>query len=143
MALSKLFVEWLDVSLNYLRSANYVSRPAAVAAYLAALQGASNAGEIITTEGTPAFPNNPGVNAQYPSAFDTAVCQFKTGPGSTVVVTIPAPVLALFTSDAQTVDPSDPTGVLAAAIAALSDTLGNDVVSFHQGVRAQRRKDIA
>lgn len=139
---TKAFAEWLDIGSGFLRSANYVSTVANLPSYLAAAQGASNASLAIATHG-PADTSVavPAVDAAYPSSLDTAVLVFSTGL-SLVRVTIPAPKSMLFTSSQETVDPTDPTGLLAAAIASLGDTLGNPVVSFVQGVRASRRKDV-
>lgn len=141
--MNKLFVEWLDVDARFLRTANYVATAANLAAFLAALQVASNAGQAITTMGTASFPGNPPTDAQYPSALDTAVLNFATSGGGTVIVTVPAPVSALFLGDNETVDPADPTGLLAATAACLGDVLGNPISFFRSGVRAQRRKDLA
>jgi hypothetical protein len=142
MAVDRLFVEWLDINQNFLRTANYVAAPANAAAYLAALQGASNAGQVITTEGPAAFPTTAPVDATYPSALDTAVLNFMATGGAAVIVTVPAPISALFLGDNETVDPTDPTGLIAACSAALGDVLGNSILLFRSGVRAQRRKDV-
>jgi hypothetical protein len=143
VAVEKLFVEWSDVNANFLRAANYVGTTATLAAYLAALQGASNAGIAQQTHGTPNIVGNAPADAQYPSALDTAVLKFTTASPSTVILTIPAPVAALFLADQETVDPADPTGVIAAAKACLSDILGSLAATYVSGVRAQRRRDIA
>lgn len=141
--MDKLFLEWLDVDARFLRAANYVATSAAVAAFLAAIQSASNAGLAISTQGPAAFPAGAPTDAQYPSSLDTAVCNFAVSPSGTVILTIPAPKAAVFLADNETVDPADPTGVLAAAAAALGDVLGNPISGFRSGVRAQRRKDLA
>lgn len=142
MAVEKLFVEWLDVNGNFIRTPNYVGTTATLGAYLTALQGASNAGIQIVTHGAPAFPSNPAVDAQYPSALDTAVLNFHSAAPATVILTIPAPKSALFLGDNETVDPTDPTGVIAAAQVCLSDIFGGLAIVYVSGVRAQRRKDV-
>jgi hypothetical protein len=142
VAVEKLFVEWLDISANFLRTPNYVGSTAALAAYLATLQTCSNAGIAIVTHGTPAFPAGASVDAQYPSVLDTAVLNFRSSAPATAILTIPAPVSALFLADNETVDSTDPLGIIAAAKTCLSDIFGNLVTTYVSGVRAQRRKDL-
>jgi len=141
VAVDRLYLEWQDIGARFLRTANYVATPAAVAAYLTALQNASNAGIQIGTEGTAVFIANSPVDAQYPSALDTAVLLFSTSAGTTVSITVPAPVSSLFAADNLTVSTVGAAALIAAATAAMGDNLGNSIVAFNQGLRSSRRKD--
>jgi hypothetical protein len=139
---SRLYVEWLDVDLEFIRTSNYVATPAGVAAYLTALQSVSNAGESVTTLGPASFPNNAPVDAAYPSGSDTAVLLYRTLPGQTIRVIIPAPKSNIFLTDQLTVDPVAVAALNVAVIGALGDALGNVPTAFLTGARASRRRDM-
>jgi len=76
------------------------------------------------------------LNLVFPDVRDKAVLTFAdSGSGDMVTATIPAPTDALFLADGETVDPADPTGVIADLLAIMSTTGGVAVDTFIGGTR--------
>jgi hypothetical protein len=73
--------------------------------------------------------------ADYPSVADEAVLVYTDAAGLVARVTILAPVAAVFLADGQTVDPADPTGIIAAWLAILVTPSDTPVTSFVAGYR--------
>jgi hypothetical protein len=72
--------------------------------------------------------------ATYQSAQDVAHLVYTDGT-DVVSCNVVAPKAAVFLADQETVDPSDPTGMLAALGAVLTTAAGNAVTAFVVGYR--------
>lgn len=131
--------EYTDVGSNYIRSANWVALPGGLAALQAAIQAATNANLLYSTQGTPIVGTTTPSSALYPLCADLAYFNFSTGPGTGVRLTIPAPVGSMFTSFG-TINASDPlaAAVIAAVLACLGDSAGNVATIFQSGSKASR-----
>jgi hypothetical protein len=80
-----------------------------------------------------------GVNAEFPNVEDKMVLIFKGTGGSTHKLNIPAPLLANFDTDGETVNNAGDVATLTAAIVAVGCDAGGAVyTSFLRGHRARR-----
>lgn len=123
---------------------------AAQADAIATALSAMTNGAVVTRSGLISDKFNPqqyGTNAEYPNVEDKAVLTFMSASFQLVRISIPAPLLAIFLADGETVDPSN--GLLATLKTALfandaggggacSDA-GSFLIAFVAGTRTRRR----
>ena len=74
----------------------------------------------------------------YLSVLDVADLYFSAPSGDWSHVVFPSPSDSMFMADGETVDPADPTGVLAALGAILTTAQGEAVTGFAGGMRRRR-----
>ena len=99
---------------------------------VAALSTGSN-GDWLSYWGSTVVTQAPApATGDYQSVRDKAHLVYTDGT-DLVAVDLPAPVAALFLADQETVDPADPTGVLAALAAILTTASGSPVTAFVAG----------
>ncbi len=101
---------------------------------IAAISGATN-GDWAQYWGGTTFDQTPPapVAAPYQTLRPVASLLFQCADGTTVEVGIPAPVLALFLTDGETVDPADPLGAIAALLAIITGATGSPASAFIGG----------
>lgn len=117
---------------------------ASAAAIQAALAAASNAGIDVFWEGTLTPVASAPAAATFSGVADYASLRYADALGAEAQLTLPAPKLAIFQADQQTVDPAN------AAIAALNAVVignlvtagGLNVTTFLGGLRRRDRRDF-
>jgi hypothetical protein len=136
-------LEWLDVAGGFLRAASWVAVAGPTGPLEVALQNASHAELLYVTIAAPTIGASAPVGGQYHLTQDVALLNFATIPGTSIQVTIPAPVAAVFGANSTVVDPTNPlvAAVIAAAIGVLTDAAGNPVTAYVGGSKASRRTE--
>jgi len=139
----RFIAEWIDKAAGFIRSANWVFAAGGLGAYEAAIQACSNGVLQFATNGIPTVSAASPTTGQYDLLSDLAVLVFATVPGSTVVVTIPAPLASIFGPSSNVVDPTNPlvATLIAATIGTLGDAAGNAVTAYVSGTKVSRRTE--
>jgi hypothetical protein len=86
-------------------------------------------------EGPTTIPGGTAASAIYPSVRDVAELVFSTPVGTTVTVTLPAPLSSIFQADQETVDPVAIATLIADCLAVLTDGSGVAVTAYIGGIR--------
>lgn len=131
-------VTWLDGNGRTALTLPRTSTPTSIGIQTA-LQAKSNASIASYFTGPEVLQVPSPVIADYQSVLDRAILYFQTASGVMVQLQLPAPQIGIFMADQYTVDPSQITAIIAAAISALTDPSGNAVVGYVNGVRQQRK----
>lgn len=144
MAVDRLFIEWEDNSLGFVREGIYLAPGGNPAAILAALNAMANAQIQQWTQGPTTFTPAAALDALYPLATVLAQVAYNCADGTRILVSVPAPLSEVFTADQRLVNPLD--AKVAALTAALTgvaaNNLGSLVTGFNSGVYVTRRRDI-
>lgn len=137
----RLISEWIDNAGGFLRASNWVFATPGLSALEAAVQAASNGVLQYSTFGLPAVSGATPGTGQYNLTSDLAVLVFQTGVGTGVRVAIPAPLSAIFGTNSNVVDPTNPTvaAIIAAVVGTLGDAGGNVVTAYVSGIKSSRR----
>ena len=137
----RIYLEFGDQAGGFLRSGNWAAIGISDLAYETAVVALTNAAVLSSTFGvaTTGFPA--ATSSQYSLVTTTAVMTFNTAVGSSIQVTIPAPVAAMFGTDGVTVDRTNPlvAAFVGAALGFLTDSAGNPASLFISGVKSSRK----
>jgi hypothetical protein len=95
----------------------------------------SNAAIARWWEGASTIPGGAATAAIYPSTKDAAELVFSTPTGTTVTVTLPAPIASIFLADGETVDPVAIATLITDCLAVLTDGSGTAVTAYVGGIR--------
>lgn len=135
--------EWVDVAAGFLRASSWVAVGGATGPLEVALQNASNAELEYVTIATPTIGATTPTGAQYRLTQDVALLNFATVPGTSIQVTIPAPIAAVFGANSTVVDPTNALvlAVIAGVLGVLTDVAGNPATAYIGGSKASRRTE--
>lgn len=129
---------WADVNGN--QTITRVNSSAGVAAFKAAMLGCSTGDWSQQWESTLATNVPAPTGGTFSSVGDRAVLLFICADNTMARIIVPAPALAIFQSDGETVNPAalPVTALVAAALGQLVSTTGSPATNFVAGYRLPR-----
>jgi hypothetical protein len=137
----RIYLEFSDQAGGFLRQGNWVDAALSDLAYETAVVALTNANLMSSTTGFASTGFPAATSSQYSLTTTTAVMTFNTAVGSSIQVTIPAPVAGIFGGDGVTVDITNPLVIafVESALGFLTDVFGNPASLFVGGVKSSRK----
>jgi len=133
----KAGVVWIDAQGE--RTLNVITTQSGVGGIEAQLSALSNASVVECWEGLDEVYTVSPVVAQYPTVRITAVLLFASASGSVGRLYLPAPIPTIFLSDGITIDPTQITALISAAVGSLICGDGTVAATFSGGQAVRTR----
>ncbi len=143
MAVQSLYVEWADANGAFYRTRSHIPLAANPAALLAAEQALCNAGQQQETHGgvTTFLLTPPIAGTAYDTVFQVGQVSYDTVGGAGVRVLLPGLIKANLLADGIRINPAALAALDAAALATVTDNLGNLATARTSAVLFDRRSD--